>query len=261
MTALMDDGQRLHYRVDGPPGAPWLVFSNSLMTDLSLWDDQVARFGGSHRILRYDQRGHGGSAIPPEPCTFDRLVADLAALLAQCGVRAATVAGVSMGGVTALGLAARHPERVARAMICDCQPASSPAGAAAWEARCAVARAGGMEALADPTIARWFPPGAVPNPAAAARVRRMIAQTPLDGILRAAPALQDYDLRPALQALAGPVTFLAGAEDGAVPAAMAAMAAACPGAALVIVPGAGHLPNIEQPAPFDAALAALLNRS
>jgi 3-oxoadipate enol-lactonase len=238
------------------------VFSNSLMTDLRLWDDQAAAFGDRYRILRYDQRGHGGSFVPPGDCSFDRLADDLAALLEHFDVTAATVAGVSMGGVTTLGLAARYPARIARVAICDCQSASSPAGAAAWDERIAIAQAGGMAALVEPTVTRWFrPQAAQESPEVMDRVRAMVAGTPFDGFVRAARALQNYDFRPFLAALTCPAAFMVGAQDGALPAAMQTMAAACPGADFTIIPDAGHLLNIEQPAAFNAALATLLTRS
>ena len=255
-------GQALRVRVEGPQGAPWLVFSNSLMTDLSLWDGQVAAFGAGHRILRYDTRGHGGSAVPDADCDFPSLVADLAGLMRQVGAAEATVCGVSMGGVIALGLAARHPVLVARVAVCDCQPASSAAGAAAWDERIAVARAGGMAALVEPTASRWLRPETVASggPAAAA-VRRMVGATPLEGFVRAARALQSYDFRPELAALAArhcPAAFVVGADDAALPKAVRAMAEACPDAALTTVPDCGHLPNLERPEHFDAALRSLL---
>ena len=261
-SIVMVDGVDLQCRIDGPAGAPWLVFSNSLMTDLRLWDDQVAAFGDRYRILRYDQRGHGGSGVPPADCNFDRLVDDLAALLEHFDVNAATVAGVSMGGVTTLGLAARYPERVARVAICDCQSASSPAGAAAWDERIAIAQAGGMAALVEPTVTRWFRPKAAQAcPDIMDRVRAMVAGTPFDGFVRAARALQNYDFRPYLAALPCPALFMVGAQDGVLPGSMRAMAGACLGAGFTTIPDAGHLINIEQPAEFNAALATLLTGS
>ena len=261
-TVLTVNGQALRVRVEGPQGAPWLVFSNSLMTDLSLWDGQVAAFGAGHRILRYDTRGHGGSPVPDGDCDLPGLVADLAELMRRVGASDATVCGVSMGGVTALGLAARYPDLLARVAVCDCQPASTPAGTAAWEERIAVARAGGIAALVEPTASRWLRPGTVEaNGPAVTAVRRMVGATPLDGFIRAARALQNYDFKPDLAALAArrtPAAFIVGAEDAALPQVMRAMADSCLGASLTIVPECGHLPNLEQPSAFDAALRSLL---
>ena len=261
-SLLAVNGQALRVRVEGPSGAPWLVFSNSLMTDLSLWDEQVAAFGAGHRILLYDTRGHGGSSVPDEACGFPDLVADLAGVMRQVGAADATVCGVSMGGVTALGLAARFPELVARVAVCDCQPAATAAGAAAWDERIALARQGGMVALVEPTASRWLRPGTVAaNGAVMAAVRRMVGATPLEGFVCTARALQNYDFRPELADLAArhcPAAFVVGADDAALPPAVRAMAEACPGATLKTVPDCGHLPNLERPEAFNDALRTLL---
>lgn len=252
---------RLRCRLDGTDGAPWLVFSNSLMTDLTLWDGQVARLRDRYRILRYDQRGHGGSAVPARACTFTDLVSDVVGLLDHFEIAAASVVGVSMGGVTMLGLAGLHPERVVRAAICDCSSGSTPANATAWEERIAVADAGGIAALVEPTVRRWFLPESVEaGHPALDKVRAMIANTPQQGFVRAARALQDYDFRALPERLRCPTAFIVGAGDGVVPDAMRAMAEAAPDATFTAIPEAGHLPNVEQPARFDAALDALLAR-
>lgn len=255
------DGLSFRCRVDGGAGAPWLVFSNSLMTDLTLWDGQVAHVEDRHRVLRYDQRGHGGTGVPDRACTFDDLVADLAAILERLGVGRATIVGVSMGGVTALGLAARHPERVERLAVCDCQPAATAAGAAAWEERIAAARAGGMVALAQPTIERWFRPDFVrSSPDCVERVREGIRATPVDGFERAARALQHYDFRALLPQIGCPTLLLVGSDDGALPTAMRRMALDLPASTFVELADCGHLPNVEQPERFNATLDALLMR-
>src|SRR5262245_41750452 len=105
--------------VDGREGAPWLVFSNSLATDLAMWDDQATVLGRDYRILRYDQRGHGGTEAPAGRYTFDLLIDDAVALMDALAIGRAHFAGLSMGGATALGLALRHPDRVDRVIVCD----------------------------------------------------------------------------------------------------------------------------------------------
>src|SRR4051812_24683115 len=105
------NGIQFNCRVDGNAGKPWLTFSNSLATNLSMWDEQVAALAKSFHILRYDQRGHGGTEAPPGRYNFDMLIADALALLDHFHIRKTHFAGVSMGGMTAIGLAEKHPDR------------------------------------------------------------------------------------------------------------------------------------------------------
>lgn len=255
-------GLSFRCRIDGPadPDAPWLAFSNSLMTDLTLWDDQVAAFAGRYRILRYDQRGHGGTSVPPGLCDFEALAGDLAGLFDAFGITRAAVIGVSLGGITALRFAGRYPERVAALMACDCTAKAVPGAGTAWDERIALARAGGMAAQAGPTIERWFRPEHVDTPAGR-RVRQMIETTPIDGFVRAADALRDFDFTADLAGLACPAAMLAGAGDGALPGVMRQMADAAPGAIYLEVPDAGHLPNVENPGAFNRELAAFLQHA
>src|SRR5260370_32603789 len=152
------NGISINFEIDGPESAPWLVLSNSLMTNLSMWDDQVAELKKSFRIVRYDQRGHGGTQATEGPYSFDLLVADVVALLDALSIKRAHFAGISMGGMTALFLAQRHPDRFDRIAACDCGPASTPASAQQWSERIDIATQKGMEGLVDVTVNRWFPP-------------------------------------------------------------------------------------------------------
>lgn len=258
-TCRVRDGLDIAYRIDGSGALPWLIFSNSLATDLSMWDGQVAHLRRHFRILRYDQRGHGASDVPAQPCTFDVLIDDLVDLMDHMGIERAALAGVSMGAVTVLGVAARHASRVRRVLASDGQWAAPAGAAAAWEERIAVARAAGMTALAGSTAARWFTPASLAQPSAMLdKVRAMIAATPAEGYVACARALQHYDLRTEISTIRVPCMLLVGAEDGALPFVMRRMADAIPGAGYGEIAGAGHLPNIERPQAFDAAAAAFL---
>src|SRR5262245_59604676 len=152
------NGISINYRIDGPEGAPVIIFSNSLMTDTSMWDDQATELAKSYRVLRYDQRGHGGTQVPAGNYSFDLLVGDVIGLMDALGVKRAHFAGISMGGLTALFLAQRHRDRFDRIIACDCGPASTPASAQQWKERIELAAAKGMDALAEATINRWVPP-------------------------------------------------------------------------------------------------------
>jgi 3-oxoadipate enol-lactonase len=251
------NGIRINYALDGKEGAPWLVLSNSLATDLSMWDQQAAEFAATHRVLRYDQRGHGKTEAPAGRYTFDMLMADAIALMDALGVTRATFCGLSMGGATALGLAQRHPDRIARAIVCDSGCASTPQSAAQWEERIVVAEKGGMEPLVEPTLTRWFPPDVVARkPAYLDKVRAMIRNTPVNGFIGCAAALADHDFRSAVGGTKPPVLFIAGEKDagGAVPTAMKQLHQQLAGSRYVELPGAGHISNLDDPAGFARAL-------
>src|SRR5438552_5120744 len=113
------NGISINATIDGKEGAPWLVFSNSLATDLTMWDQQAKDFSSSFRVLRYDQRGHGKTEAPAGRYTFDILIADAIALMDALKINKASFCGLSMGGATALGLAQRHPDRVECAIVAD----------------------------------------------------------------------------------------------------------------------------------------------
>ena len=255
------NGISINHRIDGQEGAPWLVLSNSLATDLSMWDQQAGDLSGSFRVLRYDQRGHGKTEAPAGRYSFDMLIADALALMDAVGAKQANFCGLSMGGATALGLAQRHPERIARAIVCDSGCASTPQSAQQWEERIAAAQQGGMEPLVEATVARWFPPEIVAkNPPYLDKARAMIRATPVAGFIGCAAALADHDFRSAVAATKPPVLFIAGEKDagGAVPAAMKGLHKDLAGSRYVELPGAGHISNLDDPAGFTRAVRDFL---
>jgi 3-oxoadipate enol-lactonase len=252
------NGINFNYQIDGAERAPWLVLSNSLATDLSLWDEQVAQLKGSFRILRYDQRGHGGTDAPAGRYTFDLLVDDAVALMDALKVERAHFAGISMGGVTALGLAKRHAGRIDRIVVCDAGAGSTPASSQQWEERIAVAREKGMEPLVEPTIGRWFPPQILSaKPLYLDKVRAMIRTTPVNGFIGCAAALANYDIRPGLDQIEQRALFMVGAQDATVPG-MKEMHAMVRGAAYVELDPAGHISNLDQPEKFTRAMRDFL---
>ena len=249
------NGLHLNARVDGTEGAPWMVCSNSLTTNLSLWDAQVAAFGSRFRFLRYDQRGHGGSDAPAGDFSMDDLASDLLALLDCFKVDKAVLVGVSMGSVTAARCAARAPSRCLGLVGCDGLWRSAPGTAAMWEERFALVREGGMEAIAEPTVWRWCQPDFfTKRPDEVTRLKAMIVATTPEGYFCSGKALQNYDFSADYPALSAPTLFLAGAQDGDVPRVMREMAKATPGSSIQIIDNCGHLPNIEQPEIFFRAL-------
>jgi 3-oxoadipate enol-lactonase len=252
------NGIEFNIKIDGHRGSPWLVLSNSLATNLTMWDRQVEAMRDRFRILRYDQRGHGDSDAPAGRYDFKMLVADVIAIFDALEVDRAHFAGLSMGGMTAIALAEQHPERVDRVVACDCGPASTPQSAQQWEERIALARDHGMQALVQPTIDRWFPAEFISaNPDIIEKIRHMIRTTPLNGFIGCAHALSNFDLRPGLAAIKNPVQFICGGKDAALPGTKA-LHAAVAGSEFVEISGAGHISNMENPTAFSHALQAFL---
>lgn len=252
-------GYALGVVIDPPARAdsPWLVFANSLLTDASLWDAQVAALGGRFGCLRYDQAGHGRSDVPPRQPDFDDLGADLLAVMDHAGIDRAVAIGLSMGVPTTLAAHRQQPQRFAALVLADGQARTAPGGAAAWAERIALAQTVGMEEFARQTVDRWLTPGAPDS--LRQRLRAMIAATGFEGFRCGATALQSYDYVDELGRIAVPALLLAGEQDGAIPASMAAnLLPAIAGARMETIAQAGHVPCLEQPDRFTAALDGFL---
>mgnify|MGYP000648664908 CR=1 FL=1 len=146
----------LNTRVDGPRDRPWLVLSNSLGADLSMWDPQIPLLTKRYRVLRYDTRGHGQSDVPPGPYSLDDLVRDVRELFLAFGIQRASFMGLSMGGMTGLGLATLHPERIERVICADARADAPKEFKAMWDKRIATIEHGGLEAIVDGIMAMWF---------------------------------------------------------------------------------------------------------
>lgn len=250
-------GATLSAQVEGDEGNPWLILSNSLAADLTMWDDQIGLLTRTHRVIRYDTRGHGHSDAPEGPYDFAMLVADMVAVLDHFGAARADVLGLSLGGMTALGLGLTHPGRVLRLVVCDARADGPAAFLSGWDDRIAAVGAGGMQAILAGTMARWFTPACAPE--IIARASAMVLNTSPAGYVGCARALQGLDYLKDLGRMRLPVMYIVGAEDlGAPKEAMAAMAAVTPGANLTVLPGLAHIPNMEDPAAFASALAGWL---
>lgn len=249
----------IHYAEDGPADAPALMFSNSLAANLSMWQDQATHFSDRFRVIRYDQRGHGTTAVPVGPYTFAQLGNDAVALLDALDIAEAHFVGLSMGGMTALGLALDHGDRVASITACNCVAAYGPDGVKVWEDRIAAVSETGLEPILDATVERWFTASTrAARPDDMAAVRAMIAATPVQGYLGCCGALQQLNYLERLSNITVPTLFIAGTHDvGAPAAAMRDMHERVAGSRYVEL-DAAHVSNIERPAEFNAALDEFL---
>lgn len=243
----------LHHRIDGPKDAPVLVLGPSLGTTLDLWEPQLPAFTGAWRVLRYDLPGHGGSA--PFHGGVEDIADAVAALLDRVGAGRVAYAGVSMGGAVGTTLALRHADRIGRlALCCTSARFGDPAG---WHERAARVRAGGLEPLFETFLGRWFAPGYA-GPGVEA-TRAMLAAVDPEGYAACCEALAAFDVRDRLGQVRVPTLVLAGEEDVATPPEHAEeLARGIPDAALVLVPGAAHLANLERPETVSTAIAGHL---
>lgn len=254
----LPNGLRFHTLIEGAEGQPWVVMSNSLATNLSLWDELAASLRGRYRLFRYDQRGHGKSAVTPAPYSMPGLVDDVVGLMDKAGIARAHFVGISMGGATGLGMALTHPGRLHSLVFCDAAIAASTTNE--WEERLKIVRAQGLEALVEPTLARWFTKRSIAEKAPAVDlVRKMIQTTSAEGFTGCVNALQTFDYSKGLEDIALPVLLVAGAEDGTRPQGMANDAKRIRGSQLAIIPDAGHLSNIENPREFNRAVGVFLD--
>jgi 3-oxoadipate enol-lactonase len=251
-------GAAIAYRLQGPADAPVVMLCNSLAADLGMWNANMPALASRFRVLRYDMRGHGGSSTPPGPYTMELLADDAIALLDSLRIDQVHYVGVSLGGMVAQQLAARYPNRIASVVLCATM--SQQAAPAAWDDRIALVRRSGMQALAEPTLQRWFTAGFHDSrPEAVDEVRQMILATRPEGYAGCAAAIRELAQDALLPRITMPCMVMAGEHDGAAtPAIAQAMAQRIPGAQLQVIAGAAHLPNIEQQAAFDTRLLAFL---
>lgn len=253
MTAV-----QVHAEVSGDPAAPPLVLVNSLGTDLTMWDRQLAPLTAGHRVVRYDTRGHGRSPTPAGPYTVDDLGADLLALLDRLELPRATVCGISLGGLTALWLAQHHPDRAERVVLAN---TSARIGThAGWTERAETVRARGTAAVADTVIERFLSPGFREQDAEATeQLRRGLVALDDEGYAACCLALAEADLRSGVGDVRTPALVIVGSEDVATPPADGRrLHRSLPDSHLVTLEGAGHLSSIEQPEAFNRAVLGFL---
>ena len=261
MDFVRVNGVLLHYVDEGPRDLPVLVFANSLGTDHRVWSPMLPYLRRTYPTVRYDKRGHGLSQAMPEPYALADHVADLAGLLDVLDVPPAVVCGVSVGGAIAMGLAAARPEKVRALVLCDTtyrfgdpQP---------WNDRIEAIRSGGIAAVRDGVMERWFSPDfRRDNADAVAGWATMLERTTIDGYLGTCAALRDADLGEEAAALAVPTLCLGGDQDSATPPDVVRdLAARIPGAHFLVIEDAGHLPSVEQPETLATAIESFLEDS
>lgn len=260
MPRVEIDGVPFHVRVDGREGAPWVMMAHGLATNLSMWDDLVDSLKDEYRCLRYDARGHGATPPTSGDYSFELLTADAAKILDALHVKNAHFIGLSMGGMVALGLALHRPDWLSSISVCDARAEADEEYIEGWNHRIQIVRKGGMAALIDRTLQRWFTPAflATPSPALD-KMRSMMGGTSSDGYCGCGAALKALHYGARLGEIRTPTMLLVGAQDlGAPPPIVREMHRAMPESRYVEIPNAGHISNVEQPVLFAAAVRSFL---
>lgn len=249
------NGTTLNYEVEGPEGAPFILLSHGIATSNAIWTEVSGHLKAKYRVLRYDSRGHGGSDPAPGGYSMEMLADDAIGIMDALGIKKAHYGGLSLGGMTALGMAIDHPDRVLSALVCDARAQTNAESNKAWQERIDAVKANGIEAIVEPSIARWVAKSFQNEPARKARLAEIVRGTSVNGYVGSSIALQGLNYGNRLGQIRVPVLYLTGDEDqGAPPAVMQAMRDATPGAQYAEIPNAGHLSSFEQPQAVAAAI-------
>lgn len=248
-------------RVDGPEGAPWLTFSNSLNTNLSLWDDQVAALADRYRILRYNTRGHDGTDAPPGPWDLEDLAGDVVALWDELGITRSHFVGLSIGGMTGQALALGWPDRIGAYVLADTRADFTGEFAETIPALIAQVENEGLGPLVEKMPLRWFTEEVqAARPDLVERARGLIAANTPAGYISCADAMTRLDYMDRLHEIDLDTLLICGAQDlGTPPAGMREMERRMPNATYVEIDPSGHLSNLENPRAFNAALMPFLD--
>jgi 3-oxoadipate enol-lactonase len=257
MPFLETNGAQMHYELSGTASAPILMFSNSLGTNLTMWASQVEGLKARYRILRYDTRGHGQSAVTMGPYKISQLADDVLGLLDRLGIEKIIFCGLSMGGMIGMTLALRVPERIHKVVLCCTAPKLG--SAETWNGRIASVQKGGMAAVTDAVLERWYtPPFRATAPEEIQRTKQMLLTTPPDGYIANCEAIRDEDLREKIAGIRVPTLILMGQHDPVVPPADGRFMADRIAGSRYVELRAAHLANIEASDVFTKELAAFL---
>ncbi|MCW1247695.1 3-oxoadipate enol-lactonase [Pseudomonas sp. SAICEU22] len=250
----------LNYRFDGSQDAPVLLLSNSLGTDLHMWDEQVPAFSEHFRVLRFDTRGHGQSLVTEGPYSIEQLGRDVLAMLDQLSIDKVHFCGLSMGGLIGQWLGIHAGERLRKLVVCN--TAAKIGDPSMWNPRIETVLRDGkdaMVALRDASIARWFTPDfAEAQPATAKKITDMLAATSPQGYAANCAAVRDADFREQLTSIRVPLLVIAGTEDAVTPPSGGHFIQARVSGAEYAEFYAAHLSNVQAGAAFSARVLDFL---
>jgi len=254
------NGIRVNYELSGKKGAPVVVLSHSLSSNLLMWNPQMDALNPYFHVLRYDTRGHGATDGPSGSYTLELLAEDVIGLLDALGMDRVHFVGLSMGGMIGQCLVLNHPHRLESLVLCDTASIVPAEAQPVWQERLDKVRKKGMEALSEETMERWFTPAFLKqNPPMVKLIREQILATPVAGYMGCAEAIRRLNYLDRISGIEIPTLIMVGEDDPGTPvSASEAMHARITDSKLVVLPSARHLSNVEQTDPFNAALLKFL---
>jgi 3-oxoadipate enol-lactonase len=244
---------------DTGSGEP-LLLAHAIGCDHRMWDPVVPLLADSFRVIRFDARGHGRSPVPPRPYTLGALAADAVALMDKLRIEKAHWVGVSMGAMVGMALALEHPDRVARMVLANSTSSYGIEGRAMWQARAAAVEGGGLAAICDMAMGRYFSePFRTSRPDIVKTITERFLATPVQGYLGCCDAIAELDFAEAIRGIRSRTLVIAGEADAGTPPAMSRVIAdRIPDARLAVLPEAAHLSPVEKPAEFAALVREFL---
>lgn len=252
------DDVLINSRLDGieDPAAPTVVFANSLGTDLSLWDPVLPYMPEGLRLIRFDKRGHGNSSVPTAPYSMGALISDAEAVCDAWEVKDCLFVGLSVGGLIAQGLAVKRLDLVRGIVLSN--TAAKIGTKDRWQERIDAVGSGGMEAVADGVLERWFGPAFLASPELD-RWRALLVSTPPEGYAGVCAAIAGTDFFSTTAGLRLPTLGIAGSDDKSTPPDMVRETTdLVPGSRFELIRKAGHLPCVEQPEIYAGLLTAFM---
>jgi 3-oxoadipate enol-lactonase len=259
MPTIDADGCPIYYEVEGRESGPALMLSNSLGTNLHMWDDQAGEFAKHFRLIRYDRRGHGRSGVPAGPYTMERFGRDVLAVLDALKIEKTNWCGLSMGGMVGQWLGANAPTRVEKLVLSNTN--FYYADKNPWIDRIKFVSDKGLEALVDANMQRWFTEGFRKRaPDVMARMKAMFVATKVPGYIGCCQAIAAMDFRESNPRITAPTLVIVGTQDAATPpSAGEAIQKAIQGAKLAGL-DAAHISNMEQPKQYTDTVLDFLTR-
>ncbi|MDA7579451.1 alpha/beta fold hydrolase [Alphaproteobacteria bacterium] len=259
----LENNDFLNIEVTGSLDLPKIIFSNSLGSDLRMWDLQVEVMKDQFCIIRYDKRGHGKSSPAEGPYSFDMLENDVIKIMDDLEIEKANFVGLSMGGMTSLGLALKYQNRFDKFVCCAARADMPPPLRDGWDQRIAVVKQNDTDGVVEGSLERWYSEEFTKDPAnldVISLSRDMITNTSKEGYIGSCEAIKKLDYLKDLSTINKEILYISGEKDMGAPAmAMEEMHHLTPNSCYECISGAAHILNIECAEKVNKTILDFLN--